>query len=95
MLFSTTWTVPPEPKNKEDQTIYIFPSIQNSYWIIQPVFSWGCTPDGSGNAWSVASWYVDGPSGAAYYSGHVPVNVRQTVKGTRHCLRIPGHKGEG
>ena len=81
MYFSTTWTVPPEPKNKEGQTIYIFPGIQNSYWIMQPVLSWGCTPDGSGNAWSVASWYVSRPSGAAYYSGHVPVNVGQTVKG--------------
>ena len=66
---TTTWTVPPAPKNDKtgNQLIYLFNGLQRSVsrknpsgrYILQPVLAWGYSPDGGGLCWSVASWYFD------------------------------------
>ncbi len=86
---TTTWTVPPPPENEDGQTIYIFNGIQNNYWILQPVLSWGLTPDGGGSGWSVASWYAAGPGGGAYYTPLVPVKSGQTITGVMEYVSPP------
>ena len=44
----TTWTVPPEPATENGQTIFLFPGIQNSTMIYQPVLQWGRQPQAAG-----------------------------------------------
>ena len=66
-LFSTNWVVPPDPSTQSGQTIFLFNGIQNSSNIYQPVLQWGGLLLG-GNYWTVASWYVDGQGGPAFYS---------------------------
>ena len=61
--FATTWTVPPEPRTANGQTIFLFNGIQNSTMIYQPVLQWGPSAAGGGSYWAVASWYADGQSG--------------------------------
>jgi hypothetical protein len=59
--FSTTWQVPPAPKTRNRQTIFLFNGLQNTghnYGILQPVLQWGPSAAGGGAYWSVASWYV-------------------------------------
>jgi hypothetical protein len=80
-LFSTTWVVPPAPSTQSGQTIFLFNGIQNSTNIYQPVLQWGSSAAGGGNFWSVASWYVDGAGGTAFYSSLVPVNPGDVLTG--------------
>lgn len=86
---TTTWTVPPPPENSDRQTIYIFNSILNNYWILQPVLSWGPTADGGGSGWSVASWYAGQAGGGAYYTPLVPVKSGQTITGVINYISPP------
>ena len=63
---TTEWTVPPAPATQNGQTIFLFPGIQNSTMIYQPVLQWGPSAAGGGNYWAVASWYVDGQGGHSF-----------------------------
>src|SRR5271165_415509 len=72
---ATRWTVPPAPATANGQTVFLFPGIQNSSMIYQPVLQWGLSQAGGGNFWSVASWYADGQTGHSFYSNLVRVNV--------------------
>jgi hypothetical protein len=58
--FSTYWVVPPPPASDDGQEIYLFNGLSPSdnSWILQPVLQWGATPDGGGNSWAIANWYV-------------------------------------
>lgn len=62
--FRTSWTVPPSPTIKSQQTVFLFngmlPSALNVSYkaILQPVLQWGNVNIGGGAYWSVLSWYV-------------------------------------
>jgi hypothetical protein len=87
--FETTWTVPPNPVNQSDQTIFLFNGIQNRgsvYGILQPVLQWGVSAAGGGQFWSVGSWYVTS-DGHALYTNLVPVNPGDTLTGVMRLLK--------
>jgi hypothetical protein len=90
--FSTTWVVPDPPASQSGQVIFLFPGIQNSTMIYQPVLQWGQSAAGGGNYWAVASWYVDGQGGLAYHSALVPVNPGDTLVGV---MTLTGQSGSG
>ena len=85
---TTTWVVPPAPKRQDNQLIYIFNGLQDSpvTHILQPVLQWGVSPDGGGNRWAVASWFVDS-SGNAFQSPLVNVNEGDVLTGV---MRMTG-----
>ena len=85
---TTTWVVPPAPKRQDNQLIYIFNGLQDSpvTHILQPVLQWGVSPDGGGNRWAVASWFVDS-SGNAFQSPLVNVNEGDVLTGV---MRLTG-----
>ena len=64
--FSTTWTVPPPPRTQSGQLLYLFNGLEDSpvTHILQPVLQWGVSPNGGGNSWAVASWWVDNSNNA-------------------------------
>ena len=65
-----TFTVPPAPTNQGDQTINIFPALEpfgGSGYILQPLLIWTTSSPGGivtppPGVWSIASWYVSGPT---------------------------------
>jgi hypothetical protein len=79
---STTWSVPGAPQTTDNQLIYLFNGLQDAggSYILQPVLTWGVSPDGGGPFWSVASWYVDN-AGHAFKSPSVNVNIGDTLTG--------------
>ena len=79
--FSSTFTVPPAPSGSHGQTIFLFPGLQNSSYILQPVLQWGPSAAGGGNYWAIANWYVDGSSGTALFSSLVRVSSGTVLKG--------------
>lgn len=89
---STTWTVPPAPQIAEEELIYLFNGLQDvgSSFILQPVLTWGVSPDGGGRFWSVASWYVDN-AGHAFKSPSANVNVGDTLTGV---MTLTGQSGQ-
>ncbi len=91
-LFSTKWTVPPEPSTSSGQTIFLFNGIQNSSMIYQPVLQWGPSAAGGGDYWAVASWYADGQGGQANYSTLVKVQPGQDLIGV---MALAGHSPGG
>jgi len=80
-FFTTTWVVPPPPATRSSQTIFLFNGIQNTSFIYQPVLQWGSSAAGGGDNWAVASWYVDGNGGPAFYSQLVNVNPGDVLVG--------------
>ncbi|SIO40596.1 hypothetical protein SAMN05443247_04935 [Bradyrhizobium erythrophlei] len=88
---TTTWVVPPAPKRQDNQLIYIFNGLQDSpvTHILQPVLQWGTSPDGGGNRWAVASWFVDS-SGNAFKTPLVNVNEGDVLTG---AMRLTGQSG--
>jgi hypothetical protein len=79
--FTSTFTVPPVPSTSHGQTIFLFPGLQNSSYILQPVLQWGPSAAGGGNYWAIANWYVDGSSGTALFSSLVRVNPGTVLTG--------------
>ncbi len=82
--FRTTWRVPPAPKTQSKQLIYLFSGITRfsaNNAILQPVLQWGASPDGGGDRWAVASWYVH-TTGQAYYTPLVDVNPGDVLVGS-------------
>jgi hypothetical protein len=76
-----TWTVPAAPKQYTQQTIYLFPSLESSSnEIIQPVLQYGPSPDGGGQNWAIAVWYVIGSNTVAV-SPLTAVSVGDTIEG--------------
>jgi hypothetical protein len=60
-LMQATWSVPPPPANVANQTIFLFPGMENiagDVGILQPVLQWGVSHIGGGAYWTAASWYV-------------------------------------
>ena len=87
---STQWKVPPEPKNRGAQTVFLFNGIQNSTMIYQPVLQWGPSAAGGGQKWSIASWYADGQEGHSFYSTLADVAVGDVLTGV---MTLTGHDG--
>lgn len=79
--FTTTWTVPAAPKTNNDQTIFLFNSIEPASGdaILQPVLQFGSSAAGGGSYWTLASWYLVGS--LTFYSSPVEVLVGQTLEG--------------
>ena len=80
--FSTRWTVPPAPRTRSGQLVYLFEGIQSvgpNSAILQPVLQWGTSAAGGGEFWSIASWYVVGEQ--AFCTEAIPVNVGETLIG--------------
>ena len=91
-LFSTRWVVPPEPTSRSGQLIYIFPGIQNSTMIYQPVLQWGSNGLFGGDYWCVASWYADGQGGQAFHTDPVQVNAGDVLIGV---MTLTGQSPQG
>lgn len=78
--FASTFTVPPAPATSNGQTIFLFPGLQNSTSILQPVLQWGPSAAGGGNYWAIVNWYVSA-NGSALFSNLVRVNPGTVLKG--------------
>jgi hypothetical protein len=80
----TTWIVPPNPTTQAGQILYLFNSLEipGSY-ILQPVLSWGTVSDvpGSGDFWTIASWYVGSENNPFYLTDLIRVNPGDQVTG--------------
>jgi hypothetical protein len=53
------FTVPTPPRSSASQDgsiVYLFPSVENSDSIVQPVLQYGAGPAGGGDYWGVANW---------------------------------------
>lgn len=80
--FSTTWTVPPVPRQQDGELIYLFNALVPSSdftAILQPVLQFGVSPAGGANFWAVASWYLVGAQ--TYYTPIWDVDSGQSVTG--------------
>jgi len=75
------WNVPPAPPSQSNQTIFLFPGIQNTSGattIMQPVLAW------FGGSWYIVSWDCCSV-GTTFHSNYVPVSgpmVTGDVQGT-------------
>jgi len=90
--FRTTWQVPAAPTTRSNQLIYLFNGItrfSGNSAILQPVLQWGSSPDGGGQFWAVASWYVHS-TGQAFYTPLTQVNVGDTLTGE---MTVTGQSG--
>lgn len=85
--FNGTWNVPSAPTAYNDQLLYTFTGLQNSFSmvsgvdIIQPVLQFGPGPAGGGAYWGMASWYVSSTN-VALHSTLVAVNAEDVIYGT-------------
>ncbi len=88
---TTTWQVPLAPHTSDGQLIYLFNGLMDAgnKHILQPVLTWGVSPDGGGPFWSVASWYVD-TAGHAFKSASVNVNEGDTLRGVMSLTNRTG-----
>ena len=92
--FDANWIVPPEPKEKKEQLIFLFTGIQHikgatvfSDHIIQPVLQWGKSSIGGGPYWSIACWYAGTSTIAA--SKLIRVNVGDKISASIKGAHIP------
>eukprot|EP01098_Paradermamoeba_levis_P007374 TRINITY_DN3041_c0_g1_i1.p1 TRINITY_DN3041_c0_g1~~TRINITY_DN3041_c0_g1_i1.p1 ORF type:complete len:315 (-),score=75.59 TRINITY_DN3041_c0_g1_i1:57-1001(-) len=84
--------VPQDPATYDDQTIFLFPGLQNINWIppdpqpkkpfdiIQPVLQYGNSAAGGDSYWAIASWYVT-LTDDVVYSELVQVNNQDLIFG--------------
>jgi hypothetical protein len=87
-----TWTVPQEPATDNGQTIFIFPGIQSTQRIVQPVLQWGSSAAGGGSFWAIASWYAGDASSQVKCSGLIPVNPGDQVTGVITLKGVTGNR---
>jgi len=85
--FSSTWTVPPNPKTNHNQLLYLFSALTpaSDDAILQPVLQYGTSGAGGGNYWATAAWYLVGAS--TYHSTLVPVSVGGSLNGVITLLK--------
>jgi hypothetical protein len=87
--FSTSWKIPPAPRTKASQLLYLFNGMEpaDGSTIIQPVLQWGDSgPDldgqnRTGPFWTIASWIVPAPDGITYHTPHERVSIGETLTG--------------
>jgi len=83
------WNVLSAPPSYDDQTIYLFPGLQDyniNTIILQPVLGWNADFD---RAWGIASWNCC-RGGNGYESPAVPVNTGDLIVGTVKSTCTPG-----
>ena len=105
---ATTWnfyqsyiTVPPEPRQKNEQTLYFWGGMQpaSDDQVLQPVLQWGQSEAGGGNYWAFASWKV-GNSGAFHTplmqvrTGDVLLTQVYLSSAEDKCVPAPGLLGD-
>jgi len=84
---SATWTVPPQPKDDDGQTLYFFPGfcdIDDVESILQPVLQWYAP-----GPWGAASWNCC-MQGVVWESNPISVNVGDLILGTITPTCKPG-----
>ncbi|MGD9682916.1 MAG: hypothetical protein AB7W16_17135 [Candidatus Obscuribacterales bacterium] len=83
--YTAQWTVPPEPRNVSDQILYLFNGLidDKQEWILQPVLCFGTSPDlpGTGDFWTISSWFVNALDGRAFKSAAQRVNPGDVLTG--------------
>lgn len=84
--FETTWIVPPPPKIIGGQVFFIFNALVRALEkrvILQPVLMWGRNDysPGTGDFWTIASWYVNANTEHFYSSPVVRVNTGDELVG--------------
>ena len=104
---ATTWnfyqsyiSVPPEPREKSDQTLYYWGGVQpaSNDQVLQPVLQWGPSEAGGGRYWAFASWKV-GKSGAYHTplmrvsAGDVLLTQVYLRSAEDKCVAAPGPLG--
>jgi len=89
-LFSGEWTVPPEPRERSGQTVFIFPGLQNARFVFQSVLQWGLSFAGGGPYWSIANWYTDGTRENTHVSPCLRVETGQRLYSH---IELLGQKG--
>ena len=85
---TATWMVPPMPKNRDGQLIYLFNGLERYVprkdpavrYILQPVLTWGVSADDGGPYRSIASWYYDHKK-RGFKSPSVKVQEGETLTG--------------
>lgn len=79
--FSTTWHVPPAPTTYNEQTVFLFNSIEerSGAAILQPVLQYGPSAAGGGPYWIIACWYVT--SSHAFISPYQEVSPGESLTG--------------
>jgi hypothetical protein len=83
-LFESTWRVPPLPKTISSQTIFLFNALQTTEQdhILQPVLQWGqSAAPGSGQGWTIASWWVGRETEPLFITESTPVSVGDVLVG--------------
>ena len=91
--FESTWIVPPVPVTKSGQIVYLFNSLEiPELHILQPVLLWGTVSDvpGSGDFWTIASWWVGKTDKPFHLTELIPVNPGERLTG-----RITMYRQEG
>jgi len=86
--FNATWNVPTNPPTYNDQLLYTFSGLQNSFSfngeqgvdIIQPVLQFGDSPAGGGAFWGIACWYVTS-TGIGLHSKLQPATAGDSIFG--------------
>ncbi|MEO7431121.1 MAG: hypothetical protein ABIR62_03720 [Dokdonella sp.] len=79
-VFAADMLVPTAPSSAGDQTIYLFPGledIEDVQTILQPVLAWNGFGD---HAWSVASWNCC-KDGTTFHSDPLAVSAGETING--------------
>jgi hypothetical protein len=89
--FSTTWTVPPEPNQRQSQIIFLFNGMENDMGTLQPVLAWGPNPGvkGTGEFWCLSNWWAQ-YNGQFMATPAVRVNPGQEIVG---IMRLTGQSG--
>jgi len=66
--YYSNWTVPQPPPAQQQQTLFLFTSLQDILGdVVQSVLQWGVSGAGGGHYWTIASWYILN-TGAAVHS---------------------------
>ncbi|UKE75209.1 hypothetical protein KFS85_04895 [Xanthomonas graminis pv. phlei] len=76
-----SWTVPQNPTNVANQSVYFFPSLQSGYpTILQPVLAYR----GYNNAWDLSSWNCC-KDGTVWSSDFIPANTGDQIVGDTYA----------
>ena len=79
-----SWTVPPNPRNAADQTVYFFPGLQGDT-ILQPVLGYR----GYNNSWDLSSWNCC-KDGTVQYSDFIPAKPGDKIVGDTYSTCAAG-----
>jgi len=69
--YNSTWNVPDNPKDKEQQVLFIYTALLNSDTSgnvegVLTSLQWGTSEAGGGPYWGIVSWYIDSTGNTVY-----------------------------